>query len=200
MNIVLKTFSLLLPLVLLTGPGAADPAPQPPMRFAPAAPGTWAADWSGVAGRTYFFQWSTDLVAWYYAPFLHFGEGDYSQGCASDTSKFFIRLRCYDSPEIDSLAAAANADFDGDGLSNLYEVTFGYDPFDATSNPNGMAHPNDDPDGDGLTNAQELAKGTDPNNPDTDGDGIPDGLDDFPLVADRVDYTATDLLVITPLH
>lgn len=64
------------------GPGAADPGPQPQLEFNPAAPGTWAADWSGVEGRTYFLQWSLDLSTWYYAPFIHFGDGVHSRGCA----------------------------------------------------------------------------------------------------------------------
>ena len=41
-----------------------------------------------------------------------------------------------------------------------------------------------DADGDGLTNAEEIAAGTDPNNPDSDGDGVPDGLDGWPLDPD----------------
>ncbi|MFQ6059759.1 MAG: PKD domain-containing protein [Thermoplasmata archaeon] len=39
----------------------------------------------------------------------------------------------------------------------------------------------DDPDLDGLSNYAELMKGSDPTNPDSDGDGIVDGLDDYPL-------------------
>ena len=35
-----------------------------------------------------------------------------------------------------------------------------------------------DSDGDGLSDRKEASLGQDPNNPDTDGDGIPDGLDD----------------------
>jgi parallel beta-helix repeat protein len=38
-----------------------------------------------------------------------------------------------------------------------------------------------DSDDDGLTNIQELIIGTDPDNPDTDGDGLKDGEDPFPL-------------------
>src|SRR5574341_1233540 len=40
-------------------------------------------------------------------------------------------------------------------------------------------------DGDGLATFQELAPGTDPANPDTNGDGVPDGVDCFPLDATR---------------
>nr|WP_269783408.1 thrombospondin type 3 repeat-containing protein [Marinibactrum halimedae] len=38
-----------------------------------------------------------------------------------------------------------------------------------------------DNDGDGLTNTEEFLLGTDPTNPDTDGDGLFDGDDPFPL-------------------
>jgi hypothetical protein len=191
---------MLLPMALLSGPGSADPAPQPQVEFNAAAPGTWAADWQGVEDRTYFLQWSSDLVTWYYAPFIHFGDGAHSRGCSTDSPKLFLRLHYGDFTGIDSLGAAGNADFDNDGLSNLFEVTFGYDPFDAESNPNGTANGNDDPDGDGFTNAEELAEGTDPNNPDTDGDGIPDGSDSSPTAVNQEDFTSNSLLVISPLH
>jgi hypothetical protein len=46
----------------------------------------------------------------------------------------------------------------------------------------------DDPDmdGDGLTNDEEIALGTDPRNADSDGDGVNDGEDREPLLANRV--------------
>ncbi|MDX1662962.1 MAG: FHA domain-containing protein, partial [Candidatus Promineifilaceae bacterium] len=46
---------------------------------------------------------------------------------------------------------------------------------------NATATAQSDVDGDGLIYAVELERGTDPNDPDTDGDGIPDGDDAFPL-------------------
>lgn len=69
-----------------------------------------------------------------------------------------------------SMTVTILADFDGDGLSDLYEqahssVLKWWDPTDAGQ----------DPDGDGLTNRDEAAWGTDPTNADTDGDGINDG-------------------------
>jgi 3',5'-cyclic AMP phosphodiesterase CpdA len=52
----------------------------------------------------------------------------------------------------------ANADTDGDGLDDGWEVRMRLDPLAATG-PNG---PDGDPDGDGLTNRQERAAGSDP--------------------------------------
>jgi len=62
-------------------------------------------------------------------------------------------------------AGAALADFDGDGLSNIFEVTHGYHPFDIESTAGGpdASH---DPDADGLGNATEQASGTNPMNKD----------------------------------
>jgi hypothetical protein len=42
-------------------------------------------------------------------------------------------------------------------------------------------HSNADTDNDALNDSDELAAGTDPFNPDTDGDTVPDGVDDDPL-------------------
>ena len=157
MNVTLKTARLLLPLAMLVMPGNADPAPQSQMNFTPVAAGTWAADWAGVAGKVYFFQWSTDLVNWYYAPFIDFGEGDHSYGCASTTPGFFVRLHHGEFDGVNSLEDAMNADFDGDGLSNIFEVTYGYNPFDSGSGDNLM-----DPDQDGMGNSTEQARALDP--------------------------------------
>ena len=159
MSGTLKTARLLLPLAILVVLGNAEPAPQSQMNFTPVAAGTWAADWTGVAGKTYFFQWSNDLENWYYAPIIDFGEGDHSYGCASTSPGFFVRLHHTDI--YDSLEEARNADFDGDGLSNIFEVTYGYNPFPTTSTIGGL-DASLDPDGDGLGNLSEQAAGTNP--------------------------------------
>jgi hypothetical protein len=83
-------------------------------------------------------------------------------------------------------------DFDGDGLSNLLEITrYGTDPRLADSNGDGV---NDDIaaivttatnaldfDGDGVTNTAEIALGTNLYLADTDGDGLSDLVDPLPL-------------------
>ena len=146
---------------LLTTTVGGDPAPQPQLQFTQGLQGTFNADWEGVSGRTYFMQFSMDLQSWHYAPFIHFGDGGHHRGIESDAEKFFLRLHYGDFPGIDSLDEAMNADFDGDGLSNIFEVTFGYDPFQTTSTIDGP-DASLDPDGDGLGNASEQAAGSDP--------------------------------------
>lgn len=156
-----STAVLITVLVLTSGIRAAVDPPQPNMVFSTAAPGTFAADWQGIEGRTYFMQWSQDLLNWHYAPFIDFGDGMHSRGLASSTPKGFFRLHCGDFPEITNLDQARNADLDNDGLSNLFEVTYGYDPFDPTSTVDG----NDntlDPDKDGIGNHSEQVQACSP--------------------------------------
>jgi hypothetical protein len=86
----------------------------------------------------------------------------------------------------------ANADPDGDGLTNLQEYTHGTDPRNPDTDGGGVSDgdeiergtnprnaPQDDPidsDGDGLTDkAETQVFNTDPNNPDSDDGGISDG-------------------------
>jgi hypothetical protein len=156
-----KFMVALISVTFLSGPGSAEMAPQPQVAFSKGLENTFAADWQGVAGRIYFMQWSLDLQTWLYAPFIDFGDGMHSRGLAGTAPKAFFRLRCLDDPAITSLEEAMNADFDGDGLSNIFEVTFGYDPFDANSTADGPDN-SLDPDGDGMTNATENTKNLNP--------------------------------------
>ncbi|GAH42196.1 unnamed protein product, partial [marine sediment metagenome] len=72
--------------------------------------------------------------------------------------------------------AVAQDDTDHDGLPDDWEgENFG----DLSQGAD------DDPDSDGLTNLQEYSIETDPNDADTDGDGIRDGNDPNPLVAEE---------------
>lgn len=65
------------------------------------------------------------------------------------------------------------ADSDGDGMSDGYETQHGLNPI--------LGDAAGDPDGDGLTNAEEAALGTDAQKWDTDGDGVSDKDDGWPL-------------------
>ena len=148
-------------LAALTTKGGSDPVPQTQIDFHQGAQGTFNADWQGVAGRTYFMHFSLNLIDWHYAPFIDFGDGAQSRGIESNGDKFFLRLKYLDDPNITSLDEAMNADLDGDGLSNIFEVTHGYDPFDIESTMDG-ADASLDPDADGLGNSAEQTAGTNP--------------------------------------
>ncbi|MDA9015453.1 hypothetical protein N9H69_02085, partial [Flavobacteriaceae bacterium] len=74
----------------------------------------------------------------------------------------------------DGIGDNKDLDDDGDGYSDIDEILQGTDP----KNPNESPL---DSDNDGVSDFLEELRGTDPNNPDTDGDGIIDGKDEFPL-------------------
>ena len=92
-----------------------------------------------------------------------------------------------DDPAIKAAAALFDADFDGDGLTNLCEYLNA-----APGSPNGFGdNPTDprdpDSDGDGLSDLVEASSAyatasgvaeSDPNKADTDGDGLSDGVED----------------------
>lgn len=184
----------------------ATPEPQPQMSFTEGASSTWNADWSGVATRTYFLEWSLDLENWHYAPLMRFGTG--LKSCGINTQgeeKFFVRLHYVDAKGIANLAEAEAADYDGDGVSNRYEVEVEMsDPLDAASHggdsdndglPDGwereifgnLTHTGTvNSDGDGLTDAQEWELGTNPLLTDSDGDGAADGILRQELEYDRI--------------
>jgi hypothetical protein len=67
-------------------------------------------------------------------------------------------------------STADTTDSDGDGMSDVFEQVYGFDP----ANPaDGAA----DRDGDGLSNLEEYLARTNPNVEDTDGDGLTDGFE-----------------------
>ncbi len=61
--------------------------------------------------------------------------------------------------------AIAGKDTDQDGLTDEFEIRFGYDPNNPDSNGNGVPDGLDDDDGDGVPNYIEMLLGTDPHNP-----------------------------------
>ena len=155
-------------LVLIAAAGslAADPVVQPQMSLSEGASDSWNLDWQGISGRTYFLQHSIDMINWEYAPMIFYGEDIHSFGSRYTDSKKFFRLhyddRATDDPETD--------DFDGDGLSNLFEVQYLHtDPYV----PNSGAL---DSDGDGLADAWEMywfgSLTAQSGDGDADGDGI----------------------------
>jgi hypothetical protein len=173
--------------------------PQPQMEFTLGTDNSFNAEWPGVAQRTYFFQWSWDLVHWNIAPVMAHGiatEGVHTYATESSTPAFFARLRYADIPTTNPELA----DFDNDGLGNLAEVNLLTDPLEADSDKDGIndgvevanfgdplsdtdgdALRSIDSDGDGLNDAAELARGTSPTLWDSDGDGVGDANDAYPL-------------------
>lgn len=169
-------------------------APQPAATLQRTASGSLRMSWHGITGRSYFIQQSDDLKSWHYLPLVQLGAGTQLQHELHDPGLAgFLRLRHSDQRTADP----ATADFDGDTLPNLAEISsHRTDPFrfdsdadnlsdgwevtqqlnpldDGRSDPaNGSAG---DPDRDGLTNAEELIYLTQARNADTDGDGITDG-------------------------
>lgn len=149
-------------LIILTAKGGGDPAPQSQLEFTQGLQGTFNSDWEGIAGRTYFTQFSLDLETWHFAPFIDFGNGGHHRGISSDSDKFFLRLYYSDFSGINSLDDAMNADFDGDGLNNLFEVVNGYSPYKIDSNDDAIPDGADDLDEDGTLTLFEQNAGRDP--------------------------------------
>jgi hypothetical protein len=143
--------------------------------------------WWGKSGRTYFIQHTDDLKkGWQWLPLVEAGNGSVKEwGFNSSGDRFFLRLKYSDIPTNNP----SLADFDGDRISNLDEVTQGTSPLLAPdTNSNGLPddwetfyfgaigqNPNADPDSDGWSNIQEFQSATNPTKADSDGDGVKDG-------------------------
>jgi hypothetical protein len=182
-------------LLLVSGTPAAV-ALDEQMTFVPWTGGTWKSEWPGVVQRTYFYQWSHDLVTWHYAPFMAFGDGGHEFFMSSSPQKLFVRLHRHDDPSVTTLQQAKDADFDGDGLSNWNEVssTFTF-PLDWDTDgdliPDGLEvllgssplinSAAGDDDGDGMNNAEEYLVGRNPSVADPVADASTRQLDVFNL-------------------
>lgn len=185
--------------LLLVGPTtASEPAPQPQIAFTSAGSGMWEIAFDGVSGRTYFIQWSLDLLNWDYAPVVDHGLSPDIFGTDTEgAEKYFVRLRYVDHDWVEDRLFAEEADFDGDGIPNLFEVeTVGSDPFDENSaggdsDNNGMADgwelyhfgglgiadPNATSTPGGLTNREKSELGLSPTG------------DDLTMASERIGYS-----------
>ena len=74
----------------------------------------------------------------------------------------------------DKIGDDEDLDDDGDGMPDEWELEYNFDPLDSSDGAL-------DFDNDGLSNLEEYNTGTDPHKPDSDGDGVNDGDDVFPL-------------------
>lgn len=115
-------------------------------------------DWEGAAGEAYFIQWSLDLQGWQYFPLIDQGVNHDEFNFSSSSDKFFVRVVSWPHAGPDP----HGADFDGDGLSNIFELMFGLDPLDTDSDDDGTLDGTEDEDLDGSSNLSELADGSDP--------------------------------------
>lgn len=86
----------------------------------------------------------------------------------------------------DGIGNNTDLDDDNDQLPDTWEVSFGLDPLLATDA--GL-----DGDADSLINLDEYTVGTDPTNADTDGDGLLDGVDLYPIEAPIVTLSQTSI-------
>lgn len=160
--------------------------------------------WDSVNGRSYFLQYSTDLVNWNYFPLIEYGDGtpQFSYGFEANGSKVFSRLHYIDAPFTGNVE---DADFDKDGISNWNEIKAGGSntkPFEYSSAGDGLSDYQRDRNGNNLPDGWELEQGPnlgalDPNADDDDDDD--DGLSNFEesllrTKADNPDTDGDDLL------
>lgn len=92
--------------------------------------------WEGGSGVSYtcFVETSANLLNWVYLPKVHHGMGVFDiSGSVSSGEKLFYRIQYLSHPPGAVVDKDAD-DFDGDGVSNLDEVTMSQgDPLDAGS-------------------------------------------------------------------
>lgn len=132
--------------------------PNSESTITPLGSNSYRLNWAGEDGRTYFTQYSIDLVDWFYLPEVDQGpkhdpiDVTPLDGQSQPYPKFFMRLKMSDVPTIDP----KGADFDSDGLTNWQELTtFGTDPLKTDTDGNGLPDGQEDTDGDGIADQWE---------------------------------------------
>jgi hypothetical protein len=150
----MKLRFLTVSLSLLLSATLAPALEEPAVLFTRDEAGKCELTWAGAAGHTYFLEFSTDMVNWHYAPSIDYGTGLKASGAISNSDKLFMRLHYVDASWITTLQEARDADFDGDGIPNSFEVESIFsNPMDAESkggdSENGGV-------GDGLADGWEL--------------------------------------------
>lgn len=110
----------------------------------------WIYLWQTNRNRTFFPQSSLDLGSWDYFGALHFGPGSHVGRVQNNSSKGFFRLQYSDLP-VATESEAETADFDLDGLTNIFELQ------ESHTDPLGR-----DTDGDTLPDGWEVAHSTSP--------------------------------------
>jgi hypothetical protein len=150
--------------------------------------------WYGHDARTYFVQVSDPndhLNTWTWAPIIESGNDEFiSYEVDGTAEKGFFRLTSTDQVP-GANETLETADFDNDGIPNWEEIAFHLtNPLNADTDGDGMTdgwevlyflNPTSildrllDLDGDGLSNINEYNGCTSPINSDSDGDGVSDG-------------------------
>jgi len=173
-------------LLCITFVSAEPPGIDQSLEFVTPPTGAKFIRWHGKPGRSYFVQVSdpaNHLITWHFEPIIEGGnDEDISYEVDATADKGFFRLKYTD--QVPGPGETLDtADFDHDGIPNLYEIqTLGSDPLDATSNGGdsnsnglsdgwemfyfgglGIADPNAVLKPDGLTNKEKSDLGLNPN-------------------------------------
>ncbi len=209
-------------MILVSGLSSSQTLPDQDLRLELLPTGEKLLHWTGHPELTYFLQASPDLQDWTWAPNIEPGlNGPMSYEVDGPSAGGFYRLQYTDQAPAPG-ETVGSADYDGDGLTNLQEITprprpggiVGY----TNLKPNIQTNPlRKDTDGDGLDDKWEEDHGLDPTddgsrdinngpNGDPDGDGVnnlgeqqaktdPKNGEDFPIqmyTAFRYAYGAGD--------
>jgi hypothetical protein len=147
-------------------------------------------------GAACHYEWTKDLNAGdkiYFAVFSYGGIAEHSiemkvaRDFDTDNDSIFDRNdNCTSIANKDQLNTdgandggdACDHDDDNDGMPDTFEMVHSLNPLDASDAIL-------DSDSDGLSNLKEYNTGTDPTLTDSDGDGVPDGEDAYPLDPDK---------------